>query len=267
MGLDIYFYKVKNKETCDNYLSIKKEYDKVYDKFETKYKEQLTAAWKKWENWYNGENERISALPEDSNEAEYNYLKDEPSYDISNFMDEVEKLEWTTIQTKYNIAKGEMHIDYQEDIDELYMRKENWMVHFVQERHPERLIHDTEFGSVLDGSCAVLDKDDIKELIHRMDKVLGNTEKLQSYEDATGKQETNGIFRTEEAMDWYEKWKPTEKMVEMAEIYLPTMSRFFFGSTDYDYWYFQALQTYRERFQKWLDESEPDEVLYYEESW
>lgn len=270
MGLDIYFYKAKNKEICETYLSTKKEYDLFYNKLQKKYKEQLEASWKKWENWYNAENKRIEALPENAsdNEREYN-RKSEPHYDITDFMtDEIEITEWQALSTKYNLARSEMHIDYGEDIDELYMRKQNWMVHFVQERHPERLVHDKEYGNILDGAAAVLDRVDIKELIHRMNKILGNSEKLKNYEETTGKSESeDGMFRTSEAMDWYENWKAPEEMIELAEIYLPTMSRFFFGSTNYDWYYFDSLRTYRDRFKKWLDESEPNEVLFYEESW
>lgn len=270
MGLDIYFYKVKNKEICEAYLSAKKEYDHFYKQLEEKYRNELNTAWKKWEDWFNAENERIEALSENASEDEREYnRKTEPRYDISDFItDEIEKTEWQSLNTKYNLARSEMHIEYGEDIDELYMRKQNWMVHFVQERHPERLVHDKEYGNILDGAAAVLDRIDIKELVHRMNKILGNSEKFKNYEESTGKSESeDGMFRTADAMEWYENWKAPEEMVELAEIYLPTMSRFFFGSTDYDWYYFDSLRTYRDRFKKWLDESESDEVLFYEESW
>lgn len=270
MGLDIYFYKAKNKEICETYLSTKKEYNRFYKQLEEKYRNELNTAWKKWEDWFNAENKRIEALPENASEDEREYnSKTEPHYDISDFItNEIEKTEWQALSTKYNLARSEMHIDYGEDIDELYMRKQNWMVHFVQERHPERLVHDKEYGNILESSAAVLDRIDIKELIHRMNKILGNSEKLKNYEETTGKPESeDGMFRTSEAMDWYENWKAPEEMVELAEIYLPTMSRFFFGSTDYDWYYFNSLRTYRDKFKKWLDESELDEVLFYEESW
>ena len=270
MGLDIYFYKVKNKEICETYLSTKKEYDRFYNRLEEKYKNELKAAWKKWEDWLNAENKRINALPKDAPEEEKEYnRKTEPRYEVSDFMtDEIEKTEWQALKTKYEFARSEMHIEYDDDIDELYMRKQNWMVHFVQERHPERLVHDKDYGSILESSAAILDKVDIKELIHRMNKILGNSEKLKNYEETTGKPESiDGLFRTADAMEWYENWEASEEMIELAEIYLPTMSRFFFGSTEYDWYYFDALRIYRDRFKKWLDESEPDEVLFYEESW
>lgn len=270
MGLDIYFYKVKNKEICETYLSTKKEYDRFYNRLEEKYRNELKAAYKKWEDWFNAENERINALPENASEDEREYdRKTEPCYDVSDFItDEIEKTEWQALSTKYNLARSEMHIDYGEDIDELYMRKQNWMVHFVQERHPERLVHDKDYGDILESAAAVLDRIDIKELIHRMNKILGNSEKLKNYEETTGRPESiDGMFRTIDAVEWYEHWKAPETMVELAEIYLPTMSRFFFGSTEYDWYYFDSLRLYRDRFKKWLDESEPDEVLFYEESW
>ena len=270
MGLDIYFYRCKDKKTGEEYCSIKKEYDTVCQKYEEKYHKELSEAWNKWEAWFNAENERIHNLPADAPASEKNYNENtEPHYDISDFMtDELEKSEWKTIKTKYDLAYNETHIDSDKDIDELYMRKQNWMVHFVQERHPECMIHDKEYGDILDCGIVLLDKEDINELIYRMNKILGDSEKLKNYEESTGKKESeDGVCMTDDAICWYKNWKAPEEMVELAEIYLPTMSRFFFGSTEYGYSYFNALKVYRDRFQKWLNESEPDEVLFYRESW
>ena len=42
---------------------------------------------------------------------------------------------------------------------------------------------------------------------------------------------------------------------ELAETLLPTTSGFFFGSTDYDEWYFRDVEEVRDTFQKILDET------------
>jgi len=47
----------------------------------------------------------------------------------------------------------------------------------------------------------------------------------------------------------------------LADELLPTQSGFFFGSTDYDEWYFKNVEAVRDFCQKVLNETEPDEVI------
>ena len=45
------------------------------------------------------------------------------------------------------------------------------------------------------------------------------------------------------------------------------MSRFFFGNTEYNYYYFESLERYYKNFKEVYDSMADDEVLYYNESW
>jgi hypothetical protein len=269
MGLDIYFYHCRDKKLGEDYMKAGKEYDDAYARFEKKYEKELGEAYKKWEKWYNAESERIDALPDDAPDSERELNRaSEPGYEISDFLNPEEKAEWDAIKDTYNSFAKDLDTGYQKDIGDLYMRKKNWMVRYVEERHPERLIEHPDYGKILESACAVLDRDDIEELVSRMDRILNGMDTIKGYEETTGKKESeDGFFRTQEAIDWYNSWTPPDGMAERAHELLPTMGRFFFGSTDYDYDYFSALLRYRKKFQEWLDTSPADEVLFYLESW
>ena len=129
--------------------------------------------------------------------------------------------------------------------------------------HPGEL--PVDFGDILEYGNAILDKSDIQELLDRMSKILTS---WTSYDKATGKPGTdNKGWRTEEAREWISNWKPTDSMVEEATKLLPTMGRFFFGNTEYNYYYFESLDYYYKKFKEVYDSMTDDEVLYYNESW
>lgn len=55
---------------------------------------------------------------------------------------------------------------------------------------------------------------------------------------------------------------------DLAEEILPTSSGFFFGSTEYDEWYFKDLEDTIEQIEKILNETDFDEEqIYYYEWW
>ncbi len=53
----------------------------------------------------------------------------------------------------------------------------------------------------------------------------------------------------------------------LAEELLPTTSGFFFGSTDYDNWYFENLKETVEALDCILIDSSPDDIFVYRSSW
>lgn len=267
MGLDIYFYRVKTKKLAQDFITASKAYDTTYDKYYTKYKIPLKEASQKWNKWYNAECDRISKYADehpDEEPIDFDYSK-EPKYSITDYMDELEKADWQLISTKYNSLRTDINMD--DDYDDLYMRKQNWMVHFVENIHPERLVQHKEFGKILAQGMAILTKDDIKELLNRINKILGNVP-IRTYTEETGlPQSEDGVFNTEEFMEWQRKWKPAPDMLERAIENLPTMGRFMFGSLDYDYHYFTSLEYYKSKFENWLKIADRHEVLLYDESW
>jgi hypothetical protein len=98
-----------------------------------------------------------------------------------------------------------------------------------------------------------------------MSKILSG---WTSYDNATGKPGADSKgWRTKEACEWISKWKPADSLVEEAKKLLPTVSRFFFGNTEYNYYYFESLDRYYKNFKEVYDSMADDEVLYYNESW
>ena len=61
--------------------------------------------------------------------------------------------------------------------------------------------------------------------------------------------------------------KKVKKNKNSAEEFLPTQSGFFFGSTDYDEYYFEDIDLTIKQLQKILKEYKNDFGFYYEASW
>lgn len=260
MGLDIYFYTIKDKDKYRKYQAAARKYDELHDELYNKYKEPYEAACKKWYDLYDAEVEKEA--------ADQNYemnIDNAPRAELVDFMTNVEALEFNTATTTYHDLQKDLRIDYNDNIEELYMRKKNWMCKFVETRHPELLTHETkDYGKVLENGQALLSRADIEELVRRMRKV---TENFKEYHDICPDDWGENGWRPEGEMQWIEEWKPTDEMANTAEQLLPCMSRFFYGSTAYDYYYFEGVKAYIDRFQKWLDEHEYSDCLLYEESW
>jgi len=53
----------------------------------------------------------------------------------------------------------------------------------------------------------------------------------------------------------------------VAEELLPTTQGFFFGSTEYDEWYFMNLKSTVDAFDEILEDSEADDIFIYQSSW
>lgn len=86
------------------------------------------------------------------------------------------------------------------------------------------------FSNKLEDECCFADKSDIEELISRCDKVLADH--------------------------------------SLAQELLPTRSGFFFGSTDYDNWYFNDVKDCRKQMKSLLRKyNEDTDVIYFIMSW
>lgn len=253
MGLDIYFHRVKNKEA---YLMYSKSVD-VFGEFEDRYykahKEVFDKDWTVWKKWHDELNDS------DLDYDEFIKSNPEPHFYYWDYLTEEEaeeKKKLNEITAKYKEEAG-----YEQDeIGDLYMRKKNWMVKYVETRHPELLANDEKFGLILKDSEAVLDIDDITELVRRMDLILCN------WKDFLGEESDEHGFYTEEYKNYFQKLIDEHR--DLAEKLLPTCSRFFFGDTTYDWYYYTSMRYYRDEFKKELELMEKDgHVLVYRESW
>ena len=112
--------------------------------------------------------------------------------------------------------------------EDAYFRKVNFIYHYFQPK--------------LDDECAFVTKADIEDIINRCDKILKGLK-----------------FKGEEI--------PHEK-IDLAMELLPTQSGFFFGSTDYDKWYFADVKDVRRQMKKLLRGFDEDtDVIYVVMSW
>lgn len=65
-----------------------------------------------------------------------------------------------------------------------------------------------------------------------------------------------------------EHGEATNELKNICDKNLPTMSRFFFGSTTYDYYYFNSIvNIYLPLFQNLLSNWVPGDRILYRESW
>ena len=112
--------------------------------------------------------------------------------------------------------------------EDAYFRKVNFIYHYFQPK--------------LVDECAFVTKADLEDIIERCDKILEGLK-----------------FKGEEI--------PYEK-IELAQELLPTQSGFFFGSTDYDKWYFSDVKDARRQMKKLLRGfNEDTDVIYVVMSW
>lgn len=112
--------------------------------------------------------------------------------------------------------------------EDAYFRKVNFIYHYFQPK--------------LVDECAFVTKADLEDIIERCDKILEGLK-----------------FKGEEI--------PYEK-IDLAQELLPTQSGFFFGSTDYDKWYFADVKDARRQMKKLLRGfNEDTDVIYVVMSW
>jgi hypothetical protein len=97
------------------------------------------------------------------------------------------------------------------------------------------------------------------------DKVKDKMDKVRTLSEKGIDGEKDGAKETLERME--KKYGLTGVAVRPEDI-LPTSSGFFFGSTEYDEWYYQDLENTIEQCQKVIEETDWDtEVVVYTESW
>lgn len=109
-----------------------------------------------------------------------------------------------------------------------YFRKVNLLVKFFN----DKMVEYCE-GTILDGLDIPIDKEWCEELLEKCNKIVDKYNELKtSYTPNTDKN-NDKLFESEEANDLFAKY---------ASETLPTMAGFFYGSTNYDKWYFDDVK-------------------------
>ena len=159
----------------------------------------------------------------------------------------------------------------QGDYEVAYWRKANqirqWFVNHIEEFNEDdnceyyNVTKELLERLIIDCHCVLLSRKGVEvddKLKKKMDKV-----KTLSERGVGG--EKDGAKETLEKME--RKYGLSGVTVKPEEI-MPTSSGFFFGSTDYDDWYYNTLENTIEMCQKVIDETNWDtEVVVYTESW
>lgn len=121
-------------------------------------------------------------------------------------------------------------VNNDESVEEIYWRKANFVHRFFFDKHFDE--DDYEFG---EDNCVPMEtsKEDLIEL-------LDECKALKLCRDTLG-----------------------DKANETAEYLLPTMSGFFFGSTDYDEWYWEDVEYTIKEVEALLERATDDDEFYY----
>ena len=231
MGLDIDFYKVKDTSIVNKFISIQKKQKEYVDLIRKKYDSEYKKYAIEWDKWWS---EKFS--------AKGNFSKKEPVIDFY------------TPEEDFNLSNNTITFNYYEclayknigdSIDTLYMRKQNWMISFVEEKHQEYKVN----GYIPNNTFIELTKSDIEDLIDRMTKIT----------DSTGLDFTKNIRNSVYIR---------KKSIKLAEKLLPTCSGFFYGSISYDLDYFCQLWRYKNAFKEFMENDwKDDEHLLYYANW
>lgn len=176
-----------------------------------------------------------------------------------------------TIDNGYLIDKEETAYVIEGDYEVAYWRKANqirqWFVNHIEEfdenDNGEYFTVTKELLErlIMDCYCVLASQ----EVIEVDEKIKKKIEKVRALAERGVGGEKDGAKDTLEKME--RKYGLTGVKVRPEDI-LPTSSGFFFGSTEYDEWYYRDLENTIEQCQKVIDETDwENEVVVYHESW
>lgn len=175
------------------------------------------------------------------------------------------------IHKDYLIDKEETAYVVQGTYEVAYWRKANqirqWFVNHIDE------FNESDNGEYYEVTEELLNKliTDCKAVLFSHDKVIiddkvkDKMDKVRTLSEQGVDGEKDGAKETLERME--RKYGLTGVSVRPEDI-LPTSSGFFFGSTEYDEWYYQDLENTIKMCQEVIDETDWNtEVVIYTESW
>lgn len=157
-------------------------------------------------------------------------------------------IEIEVVHQTENTEKGRT-VTERRDEELAYFRKVNFMQKFFEDKY-----------EIPDAESVPITKEDLQELADLCERVM---DKFEEWDGA------------KEALDSDDYIEPPKHIQGYAEELLPTCAGFFFGSTDYDNWYFKdvkdTLNTVREIIQEVEDTYEVEDAdeyqLFYKAWW
>ena len=182
MGLDVWCYKIKNKDTLENYKKVHKEYDDYCDFLWKKYDKETTDAYNKWNDWQSELETKLAENKISLQKYQKEIEKDPYHYTVTDFATSDEKLKYELLVASEAAAKQACGM---EEIENLYMRKRYWFIQYCYHKFDECMIVDERFKcKVLDNDNHYYDmaltKDDIKEVIGKLEEIIVRSGELMS---------------------------------------------------------------------------------------
>ena len=228
MGLDIYFYRVANVRQSK---SEPLESIKYYNDLNNKRAKDKFAKYGK---------RVVSKLENANSKEEYKNIYDKVFPNgIKRYL-HYDFYYSTFIGTYFPIDKVkeffEKRLRWHTAYEDAYFRKVNFLYHYFQPK--------------LVDECCFVTKAEIEDIIERCDKILEgfNFRKKVPYFDS----ECSLIY----------------KKIDLAKELLPTQSGFFFGSTDYNRWYFADVKNCKKQMKKLLKGfNEDTDIIFVWMSW
>lgn len=180
-------------------------------------------------------------------------------------------LSYEDIHNGYLIDEEETAYVIKGEYEVAYWRKANqirqWFVNHIEEFNED---DNGEYYEVTEELLRKLITDCMSVLLSNKkieisDKIKTKMQKIKTLSERGVDGEKDGAKETLERME--KKYGLTGISVKPEEI-LPTSSGFFFGSTEYDEWYYKQLENTIEQCEKVLEETDwNNEVVVYTESW
>ena len=286
MGLDVWCYKIKNKDSLEKYKKINKEYDDYCDFLWKKYDKETIAAYNKWNAWKDELETKLEENKISLQKYEKEIKKDPYHYTITDFTTSDEKLKYELLIASEASAKQACGM---EEIENLYMRKQYWFIQHCYHKFDEYMTVDERFKcKALDNENhyydMVLTKDDVNEIILKLGEIIGrsyeliNDKEVKNVIDSMNKSQMgyNSIIDIE-ILDCHKKiavtlsWpnKEFEGIIDVEHFnsVFPIYKEYVHSArldTNYDY---DDIVRYYDEWRKLYDTMKTDELIWVHEWW
>lgn len=259
MGLDIYFYKAKDKESWFKYVCATRAYDKFTSSLWDKYEKETEEAYNKWVGW---QEELFAKRDADKiTEAEFNleYEKQPYAYALTDFMTTEELAEYTKLEQGMNIAKDECG---KTEIDTLYMRKQYWFIQYCYNKFKDFMVKEKRYdGKVLADEHfydMILSKHDIKSIIDKLE-FLSQTPKDRLTSSVVK------YFSLDSHRDEIKEVKYIDN--DYFELVFPRYTEYVHSYRDDQEYSIDMVKRYLDEFKNVYDNMAEAEIIWVDESW
>jgi len=173
MGLDVYFYKIKNRSTWKTYKNTSKEYDDYSDFLWTKYDKETTKAYNKYRKWYDNLEERYDSKKITAEQFDKEVNESKYTYQLTDFVSSDEKLKYNLLKSENDKAKNDC---WNIELEGLYMRKQYWFIQYCYNKFRNYMTDNERFdGKILSDDHyydVTLTKEDIKDIIGKLEQLV-----------------------------------------------------------------------------------------------